>query len=300
MLFRSQVLKRIGGQLGGITKQTNVSMGQIAEGVQNLTVKSEEQVEKAVNGESVLESIYGKIDAIRLDAAQSVEVAHRTQEITEQGAQAVEEQALTMDILINKFEKVADTVKELEKHTAAIDSIIDMSNKITDQIHLLSFNASIEAARVGEVGKGFAVVANEVKALADSSRQATEEIAASITQIKKDMEEATLHTKEAMEAIQVQKQEVDVTKEHFEKIVEAMKASLKKVKDISGSSKQIAVYTADIGKVMSGMKEATEVTTHISETISTTVEEQVATTQEIKAMTDELEEVIDKLVSITK
>ncbi|WP_176526350.1 methyl-accepting chemotaxis protein [Peribacillus frigoritolerans] len=62
-------------------------------------------------------------------------------------------------------------------------------SKISEQTNLLSSNASLEAARAGESGKGFAVVANEVRSLADDSKEATKNIQSIIQSILSDTEE---------------------------------------------------------------------------------------------------------------
>ena len=65
---------------------------------------------------------------------------------------------------------------KLSEQSQAIEEIIVSVQDLADQSHLLAVNASIEAARAGDQGKGFAVVANEIKSLADQSKEATDQI----------------------------------------------------------------------------------------------------------------------------
>ena len=73
-----------------------------------------------------------------------------------------------------------EIVKGLAESSAKIGEVISLINGIASQTNLLALNATIEAARAGEAGRGFAVVAQEVKALANQTTRATDEIGAQI------------------------------------------------------------------------------------------------------------------------
>ena len=72
----------------------------------------------------------------------------------------------------------------LSDHAKSIESILRLIRDIAGQTNLLALNATIEAARAGDAGRGFAVVAQEVKALANQTARATDDIAAKIAAIQ--------------------------------------------------------------------------------------------------------------------
>ena len=77
---------------------------------------------------------------------------------------------------IDGMNSVSKHMSILEQDTSKIGEILKVIEEISNQTNFLALNAVIEAARVGEHGKGFAVVANEVKNLAEKSRESTKEI----------------------------------------------------------------------------------------------------------------------------
>ncbi|WP_029010948.1 methyl-accepting chemotaxis protein, partial [Azospirillum halopraeferens] len=81
-------------------------------------------------------------------------------------------------------ERTNTTVEGLATAAQRIGDVVSLIQNIAGQTNLLALNATIEAARAGEAGKGFAVVASEVKALANQTARATEDIAAQIAEIQ--------------------------------------------------------------------------------------------------------------------
>jgi methyl-accepting chemotaxis protein len=134
-------------------------------------------------------------------ATQSVQtVAAATEELSASIKDISQQVSRVSGMITDAVSQAGQSNEKVQGLTAAAQKIGDVVKIIADiasQTNLLALNATIEAARAGDAGRGFAVVASEVKALADQTAKATDEIAGQV----KAIQEATMSSAQSIQGI---------------------------------------------------------------------------------------------------
>lgn len=178
-------------------------------------------------------------------------------------------------------EKIVVDINNLNADMKEIKKIVSVIVGIAEQTNLLSLNAAIEAARAGESGRGFAVVAEEVKKLADQSKEASSTINNILTGIQKKTELTVSASNSAMSIIKHQMDAVYATDRAFKTIFNVMESVSSHIANMEDSIKEIVVSKDNT-------LESIESISSVSQEAAATVEEVSASTQEQMASSEEL------------
>lgn len=138
-----------------------------------------------------------------------------TKQITEAGIKNISNSIEFVKKSFDDIDTLDSQMQGVKEKTHTINKIIDIVKGIADQTNLLALNAAIEAARAGEQGKGFAVVAEEVKKLAEHTKNSVLDIQKNIFELQKDIDTS-------VEKINATSQQLDMGKQLVDNALESI------------------------------------------------------------------------------
>jgi methyl-accepting chemotaxis protein len=257
----------------------NIAVTEIAEGA----------TQQAADTQSVSSSIED-IDGAIIKTSESVGTLNDSALSMKKNNEMVDQ---TLKELFDISVRTSESVDEVQKQTNLtnesvqdIRSATDLIAGIANQTNLLSLNASIEAARAGEAGRGFAVVAEEIRGLADQSRESADRIRGIVETLIENSNHSVEVMSGVVEEIKQQNDKLGVTQEAFDNLNKEIENV---VQAIDAISEQLDGIVKNKGSITSGIEGLNEVS-----------QNNAASTQQTAATMDQLDEIVTECRQATE
>ncbi|MCJ2031275.1 methyl-accepting chemotaxis protein [Methylobacterium sp. J-043] len=232
--------------VGGIVGMVSSSATELQATAQQMTATAQETAAQSTSVAAAAEEASTNVNTV---AAAAEELGSSVQEIGRQ----VSGSAGLAQAAVGEADQTAHLVQALSQNAARIGDMVGMISGIAGQTNLLALNATIEAARAGAAGRGFAVVATEVKALAEQTAKATEEIARQIGEVQGVTEQAVT----AIGGITSRIREIDSVASSIAAAVEQQSAA---TQEIVRNVAQASAGTNEVTGNIAGVAQASEET----------------------------------------
>ncbi|WP_167511347.1 methyl-accepting chemotaxis protein [Pseudobutyrivibrio xylanivorans] len=263
---------------------THTSVNEIVEGTKNTA----EAIENQTNKTAIIQE---SIQTVGEEATNIDDVSSRVEESVNEGVSLINQLKSQAEEVAKINIETSTTTQALNDSIQDVQAITETILGISSQTNLLALNASIEAARAGEAGKGFAVVADEIRALSESTREATEEISRIIERLTNDAKSASSAMSKSAEYATKQNGLIAETGTKLDAIKEGTDELRHGVVQVKGSVDQVITANSEIMDNITNLSATSEEVAAAADTVGSVSDDAM---EALKNMNETLE-VINKI-----
>ncbi|MCR5545321.1 MAG: cache domain-containing protein [Lachnospiraceae bacterium] len=256
------------------------------------------QIEAVEYASDETKQFVDNMDAFKEAINRTAEMIGSTNEAATRGAEDMTNATNMMETIKNSVENTAEVVENLGEQLKDIESFVDTISEIASQTNLLSLNASIEAARAGQMGKGFAVVASEISKLADESNQAALNITTLISDIMKKSEEAVDAMRAGAQSVVEGTETVNEAGTTFGNIVEMVYSISEQSERMSEIVDHLSAGTDTIVENIQKIENMSASVADETQNVSAASQQQTASSSEVAEASDKLAENAQELQAV--
>ncbi|MGC2617580.1 MAG: methyl-accepting chemotaxis protein [Acidobacteriaceae bacterium] len=253
-----QSLQSMVGAMKDGSSEVHRNAGELSRAAAASFDRTKEQSLQTHQAATAMQEMSISVAEVSNHAQNAADQARQAASIAREGGAIVEEMLAGMGSISESVSQSTETVESLGRESAQIIRIVNVIEEIAQKTNLLALNAAIEAARAGEQGRGFAVVAGEVRRLAESTRNATSEIAQMIQGIQ-------THTQQAVEAMGSGTERVSRGMEITARAGESLRRIMTAADQVDAMIAQIATASTEQSVAAQQFSQNLEVINRISE-----------------------------------
>lgn len=251
-----ETLQGQGRQIKNEVSELSESASAIASTGAQLAVSTSRASAAVAQTTSTVEELRQASKLASEEAKRVARSAQQTMQVVSSGTRATEDTISRMNVVKEQMASAAETVVKLSERSRSIEQIIGVVKDLADQSSLLAVNASIEAARAGNEGKGFAVVAQEIKSLADQSKEAAEQIRGILQDIQKWVSAVVMATEQGAKAVDAGLEQSVLAGKAIEALAESVATSSQAASVIDAQIEQQVVGVDQVAEAMGDIEAA--------------------------------------------
>ncbi|MBL4934212.1 methyl-accepting transducer [Clostridium sp. YIM B02515] len=274
--------------LTSIIEEENSSMQEIAGTSMAVSSDASEMLNKSHRSRQILNTLLGINETVSSKIKDTEVISEELMEASNSNEKSVKNVLDIMNGAMKSIVITSEATRILKEKSRQMDEILSMIGEISDQTNLLALNASIEAARAGEAGRGFSVVADEVRTLAEDSRNSLGEVSVIVNEFKEKTLQVETLMKDSNEKIEFGNKILSETVSSVISMLDKQKLSGENIKEVNQLMTSLLEETNNVVDFNSSIVETTENTLNRFETVTKSVNQSAAVSEEIAASAEEL------------
>ncbi|MFC3476929.1 globin-coupled sensor protein [Halobacterium litoreum] len=280
---------------GAVAEDVEEPLSSLVETSEDVAAQTDEmqsltdaQVDRMSDVAREISSVSASVEEVAATADDVRETSEDAEEMARRGESAADDALEVMDDIDDATDGVTDDVERLQERAADVEDVTGVIDDIAEQTNLLALNASIEAARAGEAGDGFAVVAEEVKALAEESREQSTRVEEMVERMQADTEETVEQLDEMNARIAEGVERVEEAMETLRDITDAVEAAATGVQEVSAATDEQATSTEEVAEMVDDVDRRTGEIADALDDVAEATERQRRTVEEVRENVERL------------
>lgn len=294
-----------GSEMSNATDDTARAVEQTVNAIGDIATGAQRQVAQLESCSQATDQANTRVIEVASNAQVAANLAQGAADTALKGGEQVKESIQNMMLIREEVDESAGAIKQLAESVDQIGQIVEVITGIADQTNLLALNAAIEAARAGEQGRGFAVVAEEVRKLAEGSRQAAAEIADLVRGVQGETDRTVSTMQKVVEEVERGAELAQGSGTALNKMEDMIKQVADRINDMTSNIQGVAKDTEEIVKSVHEVTTISQQTAAGSQQVSASSQEVNASVEEIAAsanilakLAQDMEEMIAQFTSI--
>ena len=291
-------------QIGTATEEISEAMQEVAQaseqsarGANEVAQGSARQAAAIGEGTEQVTHLAHAVHGVARDAATAQAATVDATRVAQAGADTVRETVAGMHAIRATIASSAQVIQTLGGSSQQIGTIVETIEEIAGQTNLLALNAAIEAARAGEAGRGFAVVADEVRKLAERSRQAAEEIGGLIKAVQSQTGQAVAAMDGGAREVEAKTELAERAGEALTQIQVVVASVAERVHSICVAAEEMTAASDEVSRSMAAAAAVVDESSAAAEEMSASAEEVSASVRNVAGTTAQQGAAVEDLVA---
>lgn len=284
--------------LSAISEETSASSEEVGRAITEIATGTQEQAHDLGDISRRVDLLSDSIETMEKQSKVMYDITKHAEQVSSEGIEIVLQLQQSNTDSLAASQEVSYEVKSLNSKINQITQVMETIGTIAEQTNLLALNASIEAARAGEYGRGFSVVADEIRKLAEQSKNAAHQVQGVVSAIVTETTKTVETVEGTMKTANKLNDDVVLTQSKFVQMSDSVKQI---TKSIMAVNKEMDVMTSYKNLMIEGIESASSVSEQTAasvQEIASSIDEQIKAIADVAIASEKLTELNFELNSL--
>ncbi|MER2079785.1 methyl-accepting chemotaxis protein [Psychrobacillus psychrotolerans] len=284
--------------LSAISEETSASSEEVGRAITEIATGTQEQAHDLEDISRRVDLLSDSIETMGKQSKVMYDITKHAEQVSSEGLEIVHQLQQSNTNSLAASQEVSYEVKSLNGKINQITQVMETIETIAEQTNLLALNASIEAARAGEYGRGFSVVADEIRKLAEQSKNATHQVQGVVSAIVTETTKTVETVEGTMKTANKLNDDVVLTQSKFVQMSDSVKQITKSIMAVEKEMDAMTSYKRLMSEGIESASSVSEQTAASVQEIASSIDEQIKAIADVAIASEKLTELNRELNSL--